>query len=195
MIQNHLLSIGETANLLGVTVATIRRWCKLGKIQPFCRAVGNHRRFSIQSIQTLLGQVPNKQIIGYARVSSHDQKQDLVRQIDKLKILGCDEVISDLGSGMNCKKRGLIKLLHAIISGQISKLVLLHQDRLLRFGHELIFKLCEWFHVDIEIVNKKEDERFEVELTKDVITLMTVFSARLYGKRSHQNPKSKNSTG
>ena len=77
--------------------------------------------------------------------------------------------------------------LSLIVSGQMSKLILTHKDRLLRFGHELVFHLCALFSVDVEIIEASKEEAFEVELTKDVITLMTVFSARLYGKRSHQN--------
>jgi len=184
---NKFLSIGEAAEMLGVSVPTIRRWQSSGKIKESHRTAGNHRRFCISVIRELLGVSNDRFTVGYARVSSHDQKSDLVTQAEYLKSIGCDEVITDLGSGMNCKKRGLHKLLKLIISGQIEKLVLTHADRLLRFGHELVFKLCQWFNVDVVIVNAKEDESFEVELTKDVITLMTVFSARLYGKRSHKN--------
>ena len=184
---NKYLSIGDTAEMLGVSVPTIRRWQRSGKIKESHRTAGNHRRFCISEIRNLLGINFERKVIGYARVSSFDQKSDLITQAEYLKSLGCDEVITDLGSGMNCKKRGLNKLLKLIISGQVEKLVLTHVDRLLRFGHELVFKLCQWFNVDVNIVNAKEDESFEVELTKDVITLMTVFSARLYGKRSHKN--------
>jgi putative resolvase len=98
------------------------------------------------------------------KVSSHDQKADLVRQSQRLK-----------------------KLLTMIVSGQMSKLILMHKDRLLRFGHELVFHLCALFSVEVEVIEVSKEDTFEVELTKDVITLMTVFSARLYGKRSHQN--------
>ena len=186
---NKYLSIGETAEMLGVSVPTIRRWQKSGKIQESHRTLGNHRRFSIDSIRALLGINFERKIVGYARVSSHDQKVDLVTQAEFLMGYGCDEVITDLGSGMNCRKRGLIKLLKLIVSGKIEKLILTHHDRLLRFGHELVFNLCQWFGVDVEIIHAKEEESFELELTKDVITLMTVFSARLYGKRSHKNRK------
>ena len=126
-------------------------------------------------------------MIGYARVSSHDQKKDLATQALRLRDIGCDEVISDLGSGLNCKKPGLRKLLKKIISGDAAELILLHKDRLLRFGHELVFQLCCWFGVKVTVVNEEKTISFEEELTKDVITLMTVFSARLYGKRSHAN--------
>lgn len=191
MINENYLTIGQTASLFGVTVATIRRWCRSGKIKESTRTFGNHRRFSLHYLRNLLGYTSEQKSIGYARVSSHDQKKDLVTQAETLKEAGCDEVISDLGSGMNCKKPGLIKLLKAIISGGVSELVLTHHDRLLRFGHELVFKLCEWFKVGVRIIHAKSDKTFELELTEDVITLMTVFSARLYGKRSHQNRQRK----
>lgn len=173
--------------MLGVSVPTIRRWQRSGKLHESHRTIGNHRRFSIESLRILLGVNTDRKVVGYARVSSHDQKNDLITQSEFLMQHGCDDVITDLGSGMNCRKRGLIKLLKLIVSGQVERLVLTHHDRLLRFGHELVFNLCQWFNVDVQIIHAKEEESFEVELTKDVITLMTVFSARLYGKRSHKN--------
>ncbi|MEY8457367.1 recombinase family protein [Turicimonas muris] len=95
--------------------------------------------------------------------------------------------MSDLGSGLNCKKPGLKKLLEAIWSGTVSSLTLTHADRLLRFGKELVFYRCKQFNVSIQILDDPEGEAFETELVKDVITLMTVFSAHLYGKRSWKN--------
>jgi putative resolvase len=151
------------------------------------RTFGGHRRFSLTYLRELLGDKTPEKIIGYARVSSHDQKKDLVTQSNVIKDAGCHEVITDLGSGLNCKKAGLTKLLKLIISGQLTTLMITHHDRLLRFGHELIFKLCQWFAIDVIILHEKINKAFEVELAEDVITLMTVFSARLYGKRSHQN--------
>lgn len=183
------VSIGRAAMLLGVSVVTMRRWDKENVIKPTYRTVGNHRRYGLSDIKSLRGEVVVQKVVGYARVSSHDQKADLVRQAERLTSLGCDEVLSDLGSGLNCKKPRLKKLLSMIVSGEISKLVLMHKDRLLRFGHELVFHICKLFAVDVEIVEQSTEEAFEVELTKDVITLMTVFSARLYGKRSHQNKR------
>jgi excisionase family DNA binding protein len=104
MINENYLAIGQTASLFGVTVATIRRWCKSGKIKESTRTFGNHRRFSLNYLRNLLGYTTDQQSIGYARVSSHDQKNDLITQAEALKEAGCDEVITDLGSGMNCKK-------------------------------------------------------------------------------------------
>lgn len=135
--------------MLGVSVPTIRRWQRSGKLHESHRTLGNHRRFSIESLRIFLGVSTDRKVIGYARVSSHDQKNDLITQAEFLMQHGCDDVITDLGSGMNCRKRGLIKLLKLIVSGQVERLVLTHHDRLLRFGHELVFNLCQWFNVDV----------------------------------------------
>ena len=132
--------------------------------------------------------------MAYARVSSHDQKSDLETQ--KLKLTTyCEqnfqdfEVIADLGSGLNYKKPGLKKLLHLIFIRQVSCLVLNHKDRLLRFGSDIIFELCKHFGVKVVILEQPVSQGFEQELASDVILLMTVFSSKLYGRRSHQNRK------
>jgi len=96
-------------------------------------------------------------------------------------------VISDLGSGLNYKKKGLTKLLKLIINNQIEALYLTHKDRLLRFGSELFFNICQHHGTKVIILNAVENKSFESTLAEDVIELMTVFSAKLYGKRSHKN--------
>ncbi|BCD45865.1 IS607-liketransposase [Helicobacter suis] len=137
----------------------------------------------------------NRKTIAYARVSSSDQKDDLIRQVQVLELycskLGFDyEVITDLGSGMNYYKKGLTKLLNLILRGQVKRLVLTHKDRLLRFGAELGFSICEAKEVEVILINKgDENVRFEEELVKDVLEIITVFSARLYGSRSKKNKK------
>lgn len=133
-----------------------------------------------------------RKALGYARVSSHDQRKDLETQKLKLEKY-CEknfpnfEIIAELGSGLNYKKPGLKKLLRMIFQRQISHLIFNHKDRLLRFGSELIFELCRHFGVQVVILEKQMDQSFEAELAQDVIELMTVFSSRLYGKRSHSN--------
>ena len=96
-------------------------------------------------------------------------------------------VTKDLGSGMNYNKRGLKQLLEQIMNGQIGRLVLTHKDRLLRFGAELVFSLCAVKNVEVVIINQGDEPTFEEELAKDVLEIITVFSARLYGSRSHKN--------
>ena len=137
-----------------------------------------------------------RKTIAYARVSSYDQKSDLERQKQLLELYCASngwefEIISDLGSGINYNKKGLKKLINAIIDGEVGRLVITHKDRLLRFGAELIFSICEAKEVEVVIVNKDEEstETFEEELAKDVLEIITVFSARLYGARSKKNKK------
>jgi predicted site-specific integrase-resolvase len=90
---------------------------------------------------------------------------------------------------MNYHKQGLKKLLDAVIDGQIGRVVLTHKDRLLRFGAELVFAICEAKGVEVVILNQGEDTTFEEDLAKDVLEIITVFSARLYGSRSRKNQK------
>jgi putative resolvase len=130
--------------------------------------------------------------IAYARVSTSGQKDDLTRQVALLESFCAAqgwtyEVISDVGSGLNYNKRGLKQLIHRSCSGEVGRLVLSHKDRLLRFGSELVFALCEQFGVEVIIINASEDSSFEEDLASDVIEIVTVFSARLYGARSHRN--------
>ena len=190
------LSIGETAKILGVSVKTVRRWADSGKLKNI-RSPSGHRRFNLHDIQELNNGssiiIENRITINYARVSSHDQKEDLVRQIKVLENYSSNhgwqyETISDLGSGLNYKKKGLKQLLNRILTGEVGRLVLTHKDRLLRFGSELVFAMCEEFNTEVVIINQtKEEISFEQELAEDMIELITVFSARLYGSRSKKN--------
>ena len=98
------------------------------------------------------------------------------------------EVISDLGSGMNYRKKGLKNLLDALLNDKVERLVITHKDRLLRFGAELVFTICETKGVEIIILNKGDETvGFKEELAKDVLEIITVFSAKLYGSRSKKN--------
>lgn len=186
-----LVSIGVLANFLGVSVVTIRRWEREGRIKQSARTFGNHRRFNLDHFRN---QEDNKKVAVYARVSSNDQANDLNTQVLVLlkycKDAGIKDplVIKDIGSGLNFKKRGLNLLLELIRNQQIKTLILNHKDRLLRFGSELVFKLCKWYDVNIIFLNESETD-FKLSLCDNVIELMTVFCAKLYGSRAHKNSK------
>ena len=96
-------------------------------------------------------------------------------------------VVADLGSGMNYRKKGLKRLLNDVVEGRIGRLVITHKDRLLRLGAELVFAICEAKQVEVVILNQGEDTSFEEDLAKDMLEIITVFSARLYGSRSRKN--------
>jgi putative resolvase len=189
--ENKHISIGEVAKTLGVSVVTLRRWEKIGKLNSIFRTFGNHRRYNIFDVQKLFNK--NKRInICYARVSSHDQKKDLITQGDfllahcKNKSVENVELINDLGSGLNFKKKGLKRLIDLIIHSKIDTIYLTHKDRLLRFGSELVINIAKEFGTKIEILNTKI-QSFEEQLANDVLEIITVCSARLYGSRSHKN--------
>ena len=192
------ISIGDAAKELGISTKTLRRWTDTGKIK-FERSPTGQRRFFLADILRItprdFNQLDDRITINYARVSSHDQKADLVRQAQVLEAFSATngwqfETIQDLGGGLNYNKIGLQKLLKRIMQGDVGRLVLTHKDRLLRLGGELVFAMCAEFEIEVIIINKSNEEvTFEQELVQDMIELITVFSARLYGSRSLKNKK------
>jgi putative resolvase len=193
--MDRFVGIGQAAKALGVSISTLRRWEAEGKIKP-SRTEGGTRRYDLAVLQPELAHAApsDRRTIAYARVSSHDQKADLERQKQVLELYCAKqgwtyEIVSDLGSGMNYRKKGLQRLLDDIINGSVGRLVITHKDRLLRFGAELVFSICEVKRVEVVILNQGEDASFEEDLAKDVLEIITVFSARLYGARSRKNAK------
>ncbi len=191
-----LCSIGELASYLGVAVSTLRRWDREGRLPPVGRTPGGHRRYDRHQANQALGreeQASARLTVAYARVSSHDQKSDLQAQAARLAqhchAHGWDAVcsIEDLGSGLNFRKPGLRKLLHLLLAGQVRRLVLTTSDRLLRFGSELIFSLCQHFGVEVHVLDVAAELSPAQRLTEDLVAILTVFSSRLYGHRSHKN--------
>src|SRR3990167_9621086 len=193
--MDKLYSIGQAAKLLGVSASTLRRWETEKRLVPE-RTEGGQCRYWLSQFKmpNKTRRVSDRKTIAYARVSSRDQKSDLTRQQKVLEMYCAAqgwsyELISDLGSGMNYYKKGLKQLLNLLLEGKIGRLVLTHKDRLLRFGAELIFAICEAREVEIIIINQGSEPKFEEELAKDVLEIITVFSARLYGSRSRKNKK------
>jgi putative resolvase len=197
-ISEVTVSIGDAAKELGISTKTLRRWTDTGKIK-FERSPTGQRRFFLADILRItprdFNQLDDRITINYARVSSHDQKADLVRQAQVLEAFSATngwqfETIQDLGGGLNYNNIGLQKLLKRIMQGDVGRLVLTHKDRLLRLGAELVFAMCAEFETEVIIINKSNEEvTFEQELVPDMIELITVFSARLYGSRSQKNKK------
>jgi excisionase family DNA binding protein len=194
--MERYVGIGEAAEVLGVSITTLRRWEAEGRLIAE-HTPGGHRRYDLAKLrpeQYRASREGDRKTIAYARVLSHDQKDDLERQKQGLELYCARqgwtfEVVADLGSGMNDNKKGLKTLLSQIIDGSVGRLVISHKDRLLRFGAELVFAICEAKNVEVVIINQGEDTTFEEDLAKDVLEIITVFSARLYGSRSHKNQK------
>jgi putative resolvase len=154
--MGRLVSIGEAAQIKGVSIDTLRYWEKEGKLSSV-RTEGGHRRYRLSDLIPL--STDDKKTIAYCRVSSHDQKTDLERQALVLSAY-CEshnwncEIIKDLGSGLNYKKKGLRKLIDSILNNECDsearrrsadRIVISHKDRLLRFGSELICQFMRTF--------------------------------------------------
>ena len=194
--MKRFVGIGEAAKTLGVSITTLRRWEASGRLIAEHTA-GGHRRYDLAKLRPELfrdEEAASRRTVAYARVSSHDQEADLERQKQVLELYCARqgwtfEVIADLGSGLNDRKTGLKRLLNTVIDGQVGRLVITHKDRLLRFGAELVFAICEAKQVEVVILNQGEDTTFEEDLANDLQEIIAVFSARLYGSRSRKNQK------
>ncbi len=189
---NDLLQIGDAAKLRGVSIDTLRRWEKAGKIMAV-RTEGGHRRYRVADL--LKVDKPNlRHTVIYGRVSTRDKKDDLARQIGVLELYCQDRnfdpyTLQDIGSGLNYKKKGLLKLIDLLQRNQVERLIITDKDRLLRFGSELIFALCENNGTEVIILNRPITQEPEQELVEDVLAVITVMSARLYGRRAKKNLK------
>jgi putative resolvase len=183
-------NISEAAEFLGVSTDTLRRWEENGQIISE-RTKGGHRRYDVLSLLQL-----NKKeglTVLYGRVSTRPQSKDLDRQVCVLEAYAQLNkwentlTIRDMGSGINYKKKGLNKLLSLLVENKVRRLVLTNKDRLLRFGAELVFSICELQGVEVVIINHSPDQSPEEDLVHDVLEIITVFSAKLHSLRSRKN--------
>ena len=190
-----ILKPKDVANMLNVTVKTLQNWDYSGKLIAK-RNPNNRRYYTFEQINELLGKEKiesKKVVIGYCRVSSNKQKNDLDRQIENVKTYMFSkgyqfEIIKDIGSGINYNKKGLNKLIQMVISNRVEKIVIAYKDRLLRFGFELVENVCKLYDVEIEIIDNTEKTE-EQELVEDLVQIITVFSCRLNGKRANKLKK------
>ncbi|WP_295727199.1 IS607 family transposase [uncultured Leptotrichia sp.] len=187
-----MLSIGKFAKSLGVSIQTLRNWDKEGKLKPTYVTENGYRYYSEDLLNKFrniknVNKIKKKNIL-YARVSTKNQKDDLDRQVDNLKQYAYSkgysfEIITDIGSGINYKKEGLLKMINLVECGEVDRIIVLYKDRLIRFGYDLIEYICKLNDTKIEIVDNSTISK-EQELTEDLIQIITVFANRLYGARS-----------
>lgn len=188
MNNDKLLRPEDASRILKVTVATLNNWDRKGIIKCV-RTKGGHRRFLLSSIIPLSKTEikESKRNICYCRVSTQSQKEDLEKQIIFFRNKFPEyEIIKDIGSGINFKRKGFNSILESALKGNIGQIVVTHKDRLCRFGFELIERIIkEQSNGEIVVLNKTETSP-EKELVNDLISIITVFSSRLYGLRSHK---------
>ena len=186
-----LMSIGKFAKEIGLSVQHLRKLHNDNILVPDVITKGGTRYYSTEQLLEYLNKDNKPQqlpIILYARVSTRNQKDDLDRQVENLKLYAISkgynfEIITDIGSGINYNKAGLKELIQKINNKEISKIVILYKDRLVRFGFELIEYLCKLNNIEIEIIDNTTLSK-EAELTNDLIQIITEISGKMYGARS-----------
>ena len=188
-------SINEFSKILGVSAQTLRNWDKNGKLHPHHTSSNGYRYYAHEQLNQVMNVKPDldRIVIGYCRVSSNKQKDDLERQIENMKLYLTAqgkpfEIISDIGSGINYKKKGLKELMKRISQNKVDKVVVLYKDRLLRFGFELVEYIASLYHCEIEIIDHTEKTE-QQELVEDLVQIITVFSCKLQGKRANKARK------
>ncbi len=186
-------SAKTVTKILGVTAQTLRNWDKEGKLKPSYVKSNGYRYYSEDSILAYTQERKTKKnlnVIGYARVSSEKQSDDLERQVNNIKEYLSSkyesfDIITDVGSGINYSKPGLLKLIEKINKKEVDLIVVLYKDRLLRFGFELVEYFASLNNVKIEVLDRV-DKNQDQELVEDLVQIITVFSSKIQGKRKNK---------
>jgi len=187
--MEKLYSMKEASQMLGVNLRTLQRWDEEGKIHCI-RTVGGKRRVPESEIKRILGLHEERKIVGYARVSSNTQRDDLERQIELITQYAKEhgwsiEILKDIGSGLNEERKNFQKLLKMVINKEVSKVVITCPDRLTRFGFKTLQQFFQNYGTEIVVINQEEKELRE-ELVEDLITIVSNFAGKLYGMRSRK---------
>ncbi len=178
--------------ILGVTSDTLRNWDSSGKISTV-RTTSNQRLYNKQDILNLTRcNIPSvqKRKIAYCRVSSSKQKNDLTRQENFFKTnYPTFELVSDVGPGLNWKRKGLLSILDAALSGNLSEVMVAHKDRLCRFSFELLEFIFTRSNIKLTLLDQEDHQSNSRELSDDIMSIIHVYSGRKMGKRRYKNQK------
>ena len=210
-LKKEVYKLGEVAKFVGVTTGTLRRWETLGKVEFSktdylllkvqsdygTRSLTKDKLIELLKANNLwseeIERLQKKDVI-YCRVSNHKQKKrgDLDRQIQFLIKNNSDlinpVILSEVGSGLNDKRKQLQKLLKMVLNNEISRIFITYEDRLTRFGFEYLKTMCEMHGTEIIVVKDIDVKKsIEQELMEDIMSLMASFSCKLYGMRSKKN--------
>ncbi len=195
--MDELIDITKASKLFGVSTKTLRRWDNEGKLKAY-RTVGGHRRYKLTDIENLLGEVNQniqRNVFLYCRVSTKKQADsgNLLRQKERL-IQYCNDkqynivhIFEEVASGLNDKRRELIKMFRRL--NEINSIIVEYPDRLARFGYNYLQEFCKSLNVNIEAIQQNEKLEPNEEMVNDLISIVTCFSARLYGSRGGRKVK------
>lgn len=182
----------QVLEMLNISKTKLRELERTGELVPVKKTTRS-KYFLKEDVQAYLGDTikhSDKKVIVYYRVSSNSQKNELKNQLNYIENyttsqgIKVDEYIKDIGSGINYNNPGLNRIIKMVINDEVKKIIVSHKDRLVRFGFELIENICKLKNVEIEIINVKTTSPQE-ELIEDLMTMINIFSERLYGLRSY----------
>jgi YD repeat-containing protein len=184
---------GKFGKLIGITTRTLQRWDDAGKLVAHRSATG--RRFYTESqyreYMKIGQEEKHRKVVCYSRVSGSNQKKDLNKQKSALETFviaqgkTADEWLSDIGSGLNYKRKSFIQLMKDVENGFVSEIIVAHKDRLVRIGYEWFEMFCEDHNCKITVINI-ENLSPEEEVKQDLLTIINCFSSRLYGLRRYK---------
>lgn len=174
---------------LGISVQTLRKWADEGLI-PSIRTPGGQRLYGVQQYLGTTKEGKNtetKQKFCYCRVSSQGQKDDLQRQIEYMSDkFPNHKIISDIGSGINFRRKGLRSIIQMASQGMVEQVVVAYRDRLCRFAFELIEWIFQIHGVELLVLNQEVDSSGNTELAEDLLAIVNVFNCRVNGKRKYK---------
>ena len=183
----------EFAELLNISIITLQRWDNDGKLKAF-RTTTNRRYYTYEQYLEYTGihkETDSRKIVIYTRVSTSKQKDDLKNQVEFLrqyanaKGIIVDEVIEDYGSGLNYNRKKWNRLIDSCMTNEISTIIITHKDRFIRFGYDWFESFLAKFNVEIIVVNNESLSPQE-ELVQDIISILHIFSCRIYGLRKYK---------
>ena len=196
-MEDEYITTKEAKEISKVTVKTLRLWDKEGKIRTI-RTSSNIRRYNIKDIQNIINNSDpdeTKEKICYCRVSSREQMDDLDRQKDFFRNkFPTHNLVTDVGSGINWKRKGLTTILDKAMHGDISEVVVAHRDRLCRFAFELLEWIFKRNGVKLVVLNEEKDHSSDKDLTDDILSIIHVYSNRKIGKRRYKYKNKENTS-
>jgi len=184
--------IAEFAKRIGRSVQTVRRWEVEGKLVAK-RLPSGQRYFDESDVKAMMGGAPSKKdVVVYCRVSSTGQKDDLASQVAAMQTyclgggIAVDQWVTEVGGGMNFKRKHFLTLVERIQRGEIQKLLIAHKDRLMRFGFDLFSHIANENGCEIVVANQ-ESLSPQQEMVEDLMAIVHTFSCRLYGMRKYKH--------
>lgn len=187
-----MLKPKEMAQKLGVSISTLQRWDREGVLKAY-RNPKNRRYYTEEQYLNYMGMSDDKKrkVVAYSRVSSRNQKDDLNNQFNFIKNycnakgIIVDDYMSDICSGLNYKRKNWNKLLDQVMNNKIETIYITYKDRFIRFGYDWFENLCHQFDTQIVVLNDKTTSP-QQELVEDLISIIHVFSCRIYGLRKYK---------